>query len=376
MPTKYDVFAEIVERAPCKANDLSFETPVYGRIKSLLEMGWIKEVNQKYIPIKNEKTTAAFNIIKYSIQDGLDYNVFFSKNAGQIVNDIFVSAPNLRPVKGNKDIIDFLNYLEDHQFIILIKKRPKKGIILKHSLFENLFVLNNIKKNITTTKYIDVYKQVLELTQELNPFDDSVFSFLSGSARLEGSTVTPGETKELILNDIYPDKPQKDIQMIKNLNEAMHYMFEHLEEKINTQHIKDINRLVIFSLHRHAGKYKIADNKIQGNPDFKTAPPKEVPAAMEKYVAYLNSIKARDECLKNIGYIHNELQSIHPFADGNSRTTRMIINWMLMKFNSPILVLKMGSFEEYMSLTKLSKKRNDQKLSLLMYHLILHETIN
>ena len=53
MPTKYDVFAQIVERTPCKANDLPFETPVYGRIKSLLEMGWIQEVNQKYIPIKD-----------------------------------------------------------------------------------------------------------------------------------------------------------------------------------------------------------------------------------------------------------------------------------------------------------------------------------
>ena len=211
--------------------------------------------------------------------------------------------------------------------------------------------------------------------KSINPFDTNIFEFLSGSAQLEGSTVTIGETKDLILNDIYPDKPKKDIQMVKNLNEAIHYMFEHLNEKITEHHIKEINKIILFSLHRNAGKYKLSHNKIQGNPFFKTSSPQKVPYLMNNYCEQLKKINSKEDFLEKLGYIHNELQYIHPFSDGNSRTTRMILNWMMIKNKFPIIVIKMGCFEEYMNLTKLSTKRNDAKLLKLFHHILLHENI-
>ena len=41
-------------------------------------------------------------------------------------------------------------------------------------------------------------------------------------------------------------------------------------------HIKQLNKQIMFSLHRNAGKYKITQNIILGNPEFKTAPPNKV----------------------------------------------------------------------------------------------------
>ncbi len=378
MPTKYDVFAEVIERAPCKPKDLPFKVPIYSHLKSLVDMGWVKESKGDYIPIRNKKAIPAFKIIKYCLKNGLDYNMFFSKNAFDIVRELFNSAPNLRPdiVKNNRDALDFLNYLEENQFILLGKKRPTQGVVLKHQLFENLYLLNQAEPKIKTTHYINPYEKAIDLKEAVNPFDDSIFSYLSGSAGLEGSTITIGETRELILNDIYPKKPQKDIQMVKNLNEALHYVFENLNENITEDYIKELNRIIMFSLHRKAGKYKVTQNKIQGNPDFKTAHPKNVPYLMENYISFLNKINTREKCLKNIGKIHNEVQGIHPFADGNSRTTRMLVNWMLLKFEFPMLVIKMGCFDEYMSLSKLAKSRSDEHLSVLFQRLLVHESLN
>ena len=79
--------------------------------------------------------------------------------------------------------------------------------------------------------------------------------------------------------------------------------------------------------------------------------------------------------MQRIGYIHNELQYIHPFPDGNSRTTRMIVNWILLKHRLPLLVLKMGVFDAYMSLTKLSKKRDDESLTDLLTKILVHEEL-
>ena len=82
---------------------------------------------------------------------------------------------------------------------------------------------------------------VILYIQWYNPFEKKVFSFLAGSAQLEGSTMTEGDTAELLLNDIYPDKPQKDIQMVKNLNEALKYILNNKEADITPERIKEIN---------------------------------------------------------------------------------------------------------------------------------------
>jgi len=176
------------------------------------------------------------------------------------------------------------------------------------------------------------------------------------------------------MNDIYPDKPQKDIQMVKNLNEALQHVLENLDEPITAEHIKQVNKAVMFSLHRHAGKYKITQNRIQGNPDFKVASPSQVPGLVDEFCEYLRKIKSPADCLDKLGYIHNQLQYIHAFADGNSRTTRMILNWIMMKYRLPIIVVKMGCFNEYMGLTKLSRVRNDNLLTFLFWRVMLHES--
>ena len=291
------------------------------------------------------------------------------------VKELSLCVPDLRPekLKANKENTAILNYLEDNQFILLTKRRPRRGLLLPHQIFMHISELNHETISITAN-YINVGTDVLKIRVDpTNPFDETVFQFLAGSARLEGSTITFGETRDMILKDIYPEKPKRDIQMVRNLNEAMHYVLEHLEEEITSQHIKEINKLVMFSMHRNAGKYKIVNNKIQGNPQFKTAPPGQVPSMMENYCQFLQSITDKKNCLEQTGYIHNELQRTHPFSDGNSRTTRMIINWMLLKHDLPLLVLKMGCFDEYMAMTKLSTKREDKKLTYFFQHLLLHE---
>ena len=376
MPTKYDVFAELIEHAPCKASNLSFSSPIYIHLTSLIEEGIIRKEGTKYIPIKNTYSEKLFKIIKYCLKNGLDYNLILSKNTSEIITELFKSVPTLRPKSliGNQENTKILKYLEENQFILLTNKTPREGIILEHQLFDNILQLKKINKKLKTGKYLDLRNNLLKIkTHLINPFDNNVFEFLSGSAQLEGSTITIGETKEMIINDIYPDKPKKDIQMVKNLNEALHYMLDHLDEEISEEHIRELNKMVLFSLHRNAGNYKITDNKIQGNPNFKTASYKKVPELLKKYCEELNKINSKDICLNKLGYIHNELQFIHPFSDGNSRTTRMILNWMLLKNKLPFFVIKMGCFDEYMGLTKLSLKRDDAKLNKLFHHILYHE---
>lgn len=381
MATKYDVFAQVIEKSPCKAKDLKFSTPIYSHISALIKNKLIKKSQKGLLtPIRSRESLFVFEILKWSLKNNIDYNFWFSKNLPQVLKILPDSIPIINPktLSNNKNIKEIIYFFEKNQFLILWKRKPKLGTLLNHTVLDLIREKYNLKKEFKE-KYLDyneISEKVLKIPQkEVNPFGIKLFEFLAGSAQLEGSTVSIGETMDLILNSIYPDKPSKDIQMVKNLNESMHYVLENINEELDLNKLKEINKICLFSLHKGAGKFKKAQNKIFGNPNFKTTAPEKVPIELEKFCKQFNDIKTREECLKQLGSIHNYHQRIHPFADGNSRTTRLLVNWLLMKFKFPLLIIKTGAFEKYMGLTKLSNKRDDDNLRNFLLHLILHEEL-
>ncbi len=378
MPTKYDVFAELIERAPCKIKDLPFKVPVYNHVESLRQMGWIRANDNGFVPVVNDQTKEAFKIIRYCLKNGLSYDLFFSSNAGPVIDALFDSAPDLRPEKfgGNKNNTRIYHYLEENQFLLVSRLRPRLGIALKHQLLDSVLRLEGKKVPESSSSYLDIEDKALGLqSRPLNPFAENIFNFISGSARLEGATITPGETREILMHDIYPDKPPKDIQMVKNLDVAMRYALDHIDEKLTVKHIQELNSRIMFSLHRGAGIFKKNRNRIQGNPSFRTADPHDVPDLLMDYCRRISAIDSRKHCLEDLGYIHNQLQYIHPFPDGNSRTTRIVLNWVMQRCSLPMLIIRTGSFDEYMKLTKLSGKRDDEMLAKLFWHILVHEEL-
>lgn len=70
--------------------------------------------------------------------------------------------------------------------------------------------------------------------------------------------------------------------------------------------------------------------------------PEKVPALMESYVAWLNSDEARSmHPVRYAALAHYKLVDIHPFVDGNGRTSRLIMNLILLRGGyPPIMILK------------------------------------
>ncbi len=305
-------------------------------------------------------------------QKNLNYNIFFRDNFSKVLRSILRNYPKILgdDIKSNKSNVEIISFLVNNQFILLSSKKPMRGVLLENKVFfEIIDKYGNNKFNYKFDKILGIDKYFF------NPFENKMFEFLSGSAQLEGGTVTIGETIELLTKDIYPNKPPKDIQMVKNLNEAMLFVADNLESDLTLDNIKKLNEICLFSLHKGGGIFKINSNKIHGNPKFKTVEPAFVEMELKKFCNVFNAISSRQEILENIGYIHNQFQRVHPFADGNSRVTRLIVNWLLLKFNFPLFLLKVGAFESYMNLTKLSKIRDDEAVKDFILAVLWHENI-
>jgi Fic family protein len=71
-------------------------------------------------------------------------------------------------------------------------------------------------------------------------------------------------------------------------------------------------------------------------------PSEKVPALMESYVSWLNSDEARNmHPVRYAALAHYKLVDIHPFVDGNGRTSRLIMNLILLRGGyPPIMILK------------------------------------
>lgn len=102
--------------------------------------------------------------------------------------------------------------------------------------------------------------------------------------------------------------------------------------------------------HRRPGEYKTEQNAIGGGqrPGIKHArfvppPPREATACMDALEAYLNRPYRDDTpALIDMALVHYQLETIHPFSDGNGRVGRMLISLMAVErgiFDIPLLYI-------------------------------------
>ena len=54
--------------------------------------------------------------------------------------------------------------------------------------------------------------------------------------------------------------------------------------------------------------------------------------------------------------LHIMYENIHPFVDGNGRTGRMFLNWQMLKYHRPIMVIKSCERHKYYEWFKSAKK--------------------
>jgi fido (protein-threonine AMPylation protein) len=99
------------------------------------------------------------------------------------------------------------------------------------------------------------------------------------------------------------------------------------EARLRISHLLILNRVVLEGINRFAGTFRSTPIKIGGSshvpPD-----PTQVPIFVEDFCEYINSNRSKS-AIHLAAYALWRLNWIHPFADGNGRTAR-IVSYMLL----------------------------------------------
>lgn len=91
------------------------------------------------------------------------------------------------------------------------------------------------------------------------------------------------------------------------------------------------------------GHYVVGFNDVGSDPS-------EVEEDLISLVEEINNVQiTKNNALKIISYFHCWYEAIHPFADGNGRVGRMLLNYLLIGNNLPPIIIFYDDREEYYS---------------------------
>jgi Fic family protein len=110
---------------------------------------------------------------------------------------------------------------------------------------------------------------------------------------------------------------------------------------ITERTIKEIHALILHGINREqAGKYRTASVMIAGS---RHTPPQPylIQPQMEQFIAKYKQMKTdATHPIIIAAFLHDKLVEIHPFIDGNGRTSRLLMNLYLLSKSYAITSLK------------------------------------
>ena len=202
---------------------------------------------------------------------------------------------------------------------------------------------------------IDRLKATLEQHRPLDPAivanlrEDLIVRWTYHSNAIEGNTLTLRETKVVLEGITIGGKSLREHLEAVNHRDAILLLEELVQknEPLDEWTIKSLHDLILKGINDdNAGCYRTVNVRISGAEHL---PPDQlvVPELMEKFIAWY-----RDEALalhpvERAARVHSDFVKIHPFVDGNGRTSRLLMNLELLKSGYPAAVLPVERRLEY-----------------------------
>jgi Fic family protein len=191
-----------------------------------------------------------------------------------------------------------------------------------------------------------------------------VIKFTYDTNRIEGSTLTFRETSLLLEKGITPNaKPLRDV---KEAEAHRKVFYEMLDYK------KELSLDTLLSFHKNlfegtkkdiAGKLRQHQVTIAGSKFIPPFPAEVYPRLMDFFRWYRKS-KDKMYPVELAALVHLKLVTIHPFADGNGRISRLMMNFVLNKHGFPMLNIAYEKRAGYYSSLERSQIKKDDVIFL------------
>lgn len=227
---------------------------------------------------------------------------------------------------------------------------------------------NNLKKATAFKNELDNLRP-LTPEQEKRMMQKFRLDWNYHSSKIEGNSLTYGETKALILfGQTAQAKPLKDHLEISGHDEAIKYIEDVIKKQrpLTESFIRDLHKITLKQPYQvdaitpdgkptkkwiRIGEYKTFPNHVltKTGEVFYFATPEETPAEMAELMKWYKE-EVKNDTLHPVIFateFHYRFIRIHPFDDGNGRIARLLMNFILMQKGYPPAIIKTEEKEDY-----------------------------
>lgn len=204
------------------------------------------------------------------------------------------------------------------------------------------------------TDYQKLLNTITQLKAEMDqfrPLDQAQVKLLEQQIRLEhvwssnaieGSTISMNETASILNTGMtVHGMSLKEAMEAVDLAAAYDYMSELVSKQapLSERIIRDLNRLAMIknSDPHTAGAYRVVEAWPYGSEDQPYVSPFDIQPQMKALIEWAHTASEQLHPVEYAAELHERLVAIHPFADGNGRTARLVMNLALTEAGYPVI---------------------------------------
>ncbi len=184
---------------------------------------------------------------------------------------------------------------------------------------------------------------------EWNRFTET---FVYDTNAIEGSSVSFTEVKDIIERQKWPAEKEKwEISETYGVRDAIQHI-RNTKEHISLRLIKELHRICFRNSKSFAGEFRKKGQEVAVVDGFGRIIHRGAPASMavkllNDLVSWYRKNKGKYTPIVLAVVVHNQFETIHPFADGNGRVGRLLLNNVLLRHNKPPVNIQMKNRKEY-----------------------------
>lgn len=196
-----------------------------------------------------------------------------------------------------------------------------------------------------------------ELVKNLDAWFKIELTYTSNA--IEGNTLTRAETALVVEKGLtVQGKSLTEHLEATNHAEALEYvktLVGKIRQDLTENDIFEIHRLILNKIEAgSAGRYRTQHARLTES-DVVLPNPVKVPDLMEEFAKWLVSDNP-DHVVKIGADAHYKLVSIHPFSDGNGRTSRLLMNLIFMQQGYPPAIIRKEDRLAYINFLEKAQK--------------------
>ena len=193
--------------------------------------------------------------------------------------------------------------------------------------------------------YNNIFKKQDETTKQ-ETLKNFVIEFAFNTTSIEGNTINLEQVRNLLNEGLTPEN--KTLREIYDLQNTEKVFFSLLDKKDELSHefIIRIHDSLLENVDARKG-YRTTDVRVVKS-NFDATPAPYVKTDMDLLLKWYDKNKEVLHPLVLATIFHHKFEKIHPFMDGNGRTGRMLLNYILMNKNYPPLIIHKATRKEYL----------------------------